>query len=258
MTQTSLQRLDGSALRFLQAGETQQPDTIVLLLHGSGSHGGNLLPLANRFAAQLPGTLFIMPNAPQSYAEVLPRHEVADAERGRPGINWDEVRTWVAPPASSDDGRSARESFLDSIRPPLRAVNRLADLLLSKYALSDASLAMYGFSQGGMLAMYVGIARARACAGIVCHSGHFLGADEIMSRPRSLLVFGANELHPEQVMHQVHPLTIKALQEIGVPFEELVVPGLGHDVNDEVIERTVAFYRAVLDANATPGAPDDA
>jgi phospholipase/carboxylesterase len=246
MTDPTLQRIDGSALRFLQAGETQQPRSIMLMLHGSGSNGANLLPIANRFAPRLPGTLFVMPNAPQSYVDVLSPEDIAATERSRPGLDWEEVRTWVAPGNNSTDGeRSPRQQFLDSIRPPVRAVSRLADLLLARHALTDTSLSMYGFSQGGMLAMYIGIARANPCAGIVCHSGHFLGADDVLSRPRSLLVFGALEMLPDQVMSQVHPLTIKALREIGVPFDELVIDGLEHDINEEVIDRAVAFYQAV-------------
>jgi phospholipase/carboxylesterase len=252
MTNPSLQRLDGSALRFLQTGETAQPTSIVFMLHGSGSHAGNLLPVAQRLAPRLPGALFVLPNAPQSYVDVLSYGDIADAERSRPGMNWEEVRTWVAPGADNgDDERSKRQSFFDSIRPPVRAVSRLADLFLTQYALSDASLALYGFSQGGMLAMYLGIARPTACAGIVCHSGHFLGADEVRSRPRSLLVLGALELQPDQVMSQIYPLTTKALRALDVPFDELISDGLGHDVNQEVIDRAVTFFHEVLGAGPT-------
>ena len=246
MTAPTLDRIDGSALRYLQAGETQEPSSITLMLHGSDSSGANLLPLARRFAAQLPGVLFVIPNAPQSYADVLPPEEIAATERSRPNLDWNEVRTWVSPATPGSGGEhSPRQQFLDSIRPPVRAVSRLADLLLARHALSDASLSMYGFSQGGMLAMYVGIARAAPCAGIVCHSGHFLGAEDVRSRPRSLLVVGSLELQPDQMMSQVYPHTTKALAEFGVPFDELISDGLGHDVNEEVVDRAVAFFKDV-------------
>ena len=90
--------------------------------------------------------------------------------------------------------------------------------MLAKYALSDTALAIYGFPQGGMLAMYVGVARPSRCAGIASHSGHFLGADEVLSRPQTLLVVGSLELQADQVMSQAYLLATQALRELDVPF----------------------------------------
>jgi phospholipase/carboxylesterase len=253
VTALTLQRIDGSALRFVQIGATQQPQHIMLLLHGSGSHCENLVPVAHRFAQQLPNTLFILPNAPQSYRDELSPADIAATEESRPGVDWEQIRTWVAAPVShSGEEVSRRQQFLDSVRPPARAVNRLADLLLAKHALTDAALSIYGFSQGGMLAMYMGISRRNPCAGVVCHSGHFLGADDVLSRPRILLVVGELEMQPNQAMSVVFPATTEALKAHDIPYEQMIGEGLGHDVNEAVIDRAVAFYRDVLGMDPEP------
>ena len=242
MTHPPLQRIDGSALRFHLAGAIEQPRSILLLLHGSGSDAANLLPLADRLAPLLPGTLFVLPNAPQSYADVLSPEEIAATIAQRPDIDWERSRTWVGAVAESGaEAGARRQALLDSLRPPVRALSRLADLLLTQHGLSDASLAVYGFSQGGMIAAYVGIQRSEPCAGIICHSGQFYGAPEAHSRPRTLVMVGSQELDPALLMAHVHPLTLQALRKLDIPVEEVVIDGLKHGINREVLERCSAF-----------------
>ena len=229
-------------MRFHLAGKLESPTALVLMLHGSGSHAGNLLPLADRLAAQLPDTMFVLPNAPQSYAEVLPPEQIAATEQLRPDIDWSLSRTWVAStPAPDGDAEGRLRSLLDLVRPPVRALSRLADLLLAQQGLAPASLGIYGFSQGGMMAAYLGLERPEPCAGVICHSGQFFGGTEVRSRSRTLVIVGARELEPTHVMSQVYPLTLRALRDLAVPVEEFVSDGLLHGVNGEVIDRCAAF-----------------
>jgi phospholipase/carboxylesterase len=243
----ALQRIDGSGLRFHLSGRMEHPASLVLLLHGSGSHGANLLPLAARLGAMLPGTLFVLPDAPQSNREILSSEQVAATERERPDIEWEQSRNWVRPnDSASEDPQAQRQAFLDLIRPPVRGLSRLADLLLAQYALPSSSLAIYGFSQGGMIALYLGLDRDPACAGVIGHSGQFFGGTDPRSRPRTLLIVGAQELEPLQAMSQIYPLAVKALRGLDVPLEEHVAPGLRHGFNAEVVERLGKFLTAVL------------
>jgi phospholipase/carboxylesterase len=219
----------------------------VLLLHGSGAHAGNLLPLADRLAPHLPEVMFVLPNAPQSYVDVLPPEQIAATEQLRPEIDWNLSRTWTASaPAVDGDAAARLRNLLDVVRPPVRALSRLADLLLAQYGLSPAALGVYGFSQGGMMATYLGVERPEPCAAVICHSGQFFGGAEVRSRPRMLVIVGARELEPGQIMGQVYPLTLRALRNSGVAVEELVCDGLLHDINGEVIDRCVAFLRESL------------
>ena len=248
MSNTGLQRIDGSGLRFHLSGKVERPSSLVFLLHGSGTHGANLLPLATRLAAALPGALFVMPDAPQSTRDILPPDQVAAAERVRPDIDWEQSRNWVRPPDDSANGdqEAQRHAFLGMIGPPVRALSRLADLLLARHELPSSALAIYGFSQGGMIALYLGIGRDPSCAGVICHSGQFFGGTDARSHPRTLLIVGAQELEPPRAMSQVHKMAVSALRALDIPFEEHVAPGLLHGVNTDVVERIGTFLAAVL------------
>ena len=135
----------------------------------------------------------------------------------------------------------AIETMEASIVAPARAVNRLADLQLARHALPPSRLLMFGFSQGGMLAIRCGLARSSECAGVVSCSGHFWGAIEIIARPRTLLVVGEHELRNGQAMAAFHPRSVKSLREQGVAVDEFVVPGVGHTVSADAIDRVVSF-----------------
>ena len=242
-----LQRIDGSGFRFHLTGESEHPSSLVFLLHGSGSHGANLLSLAARLSAVLPGALFVLPDAPLSNREILPSAQVAAIERDRPDIDWEQSRNWVRPNDSAgQDQEGQRQAFLDMIRPPLRGLSRLADLLLLRYALPSSACAIYGFSQGGMMALYLALDRASPCAGVVCHSGQFFGGIDARSRPRTLLIVGEQELEPPRAMSQIYPIAVKAVRELELPFEEFVAAGLLHGFNLDVVQRIGAFLTAVL------------
>ncbi|MES2524402.1 MAG: alpha/beta fold hydrolase [Gemmatimonadota bacterium] len=250
MTASGLQRIEGSALRFHLSGALERPTSLVLLLHGSGTHGGDLLPVAERLSVLVPGALFVLPDAPQSYRDVLSPDDIAATERERPGIDWEQTRTWLRPvEATSTAPSDQRYAFLGTVRTPVRAVNRLLDLLRARHELPDSAVAMYGFSQGGMMAVYVAIDRNDACAGVVCHSGQFYGADNISARPPVLLMVGALELEPSQQMSAVYPITVAALRDAGLPFEEHACAALLHGMNPEAITRIGEFLSRALHAH---------
>ena len=247
MANATLERIGGSALRFLMAGERERPRALVLLLHGSGADCYNMLDVAEAFARRTPDVLFVVPNAPKSYAEVFSPTQIAEAERARPGIDWEKSRTWVPDePARASDWLGVVRALHDAVSPPVRALSRLADLLLARYGLGDDALAIYGFSQGGLLAVHLGIARERACAAVVCHSGQFLGTPEPRSRPRTLVIVGSLEMQASSGMSQVYPITVTELRELGIPLEEFTCEGLGHGVNDEVVDRVSQFMNDAL------------
>jgi phospholipase/carboxylesterase len=244
---SGLQRVDGSALRFHLSGKLERPSSMVFLLHGSGAHGGDLLPFAAKLAPMLPESLFVLPDAPQSTRDLLSPAQIVATEQERPDIDWERSRNWVRPvEAASQDETAQQQAFQDMIRPPVRGLGRLADLLLAQHALPATALAVYGFSQGGMIAMYLGIDRDPPCAGVVAHSAQFLGGIDARSRPRTLMVVGGLELEPPRAMSQLYPMAVSAARALELPFEEFVCPGLLHGFNAEVFARVATFLKQVL------------
>ncbi|HXF55601.1 MAG TPA: dienelactone hydrolase family protein [Hyphomicrobiaceae bacterium] len=185
--------------------------SLVILLHGYGANGEDLIALADAWQGQLPHTVFVSPNAPERLPFVA-----ASA------FQW-------FPLTLRDPDEYIRGAL--AVAPVLQ---RFIDAQLARYRLDPHRLALVGFSQGTMMALHVGLRRANAPAAIVGFSGVIAGPDrlsaELACRPPVLLIHGAaDEVIPVEACH----LTRETLAAAGVPVEWHIRPGLGHGIDPE-------------------------
>ena len=161
--------INGSSLRPLSGG---QPKQIVLMLHGYGSNGADLISLAPHWQHALPDALFLAPNAPQRFSA------------GR-GFQWWPLS--ALSPVALAAGAAAAAPALDAF----------IDRKLDQYGLSEANLAIVGFSQGTMMALHIGLRRKGQVAGIVGYSGMLTDAADLshrgITKPPVLLIHGADD-----------------------------------------------------------------
>jgi phospholipase/carboxylesterase len=120
---------------------------------------------------------------------------------------------------------------------------------LANRGLTDADLALVGFSQGTMMSLFVGLRRERPLAGILGYSGRLLApellAEELRSRPPVLLVHGdADPVVPFDSLAHAQA----GLRHAGVSVETLTCPGVEHAISPEGLQRGGAFLRQVLNA----------
>ena len=200
---------------------------IVLLLHGYGADGDDLIGLAPSWADGLPGTLFVSPHAP------------FPCEGAPFGRQWFGI-------ADRDEGMR-----LAGLRAAAGMIDGLIDSLLAEYGLPPASLALAGFSQGAMLALHVGPRREGALAGILGFSGRLLApgllAGEARTRPPVRLVHGdRDDLVPADSMEAA----AAALRGGGFGVETFLRPGLGHGIDPEGMRLGQEFLRTALSASA--------
>ena len=199
------------------------PTSMVILLHGYGSNGDDLIGLAPYWRGALPHTVFLSPNAPQ----LCP---------GAPGgYQW-----W----SLEDLSRTARAA---GVRQPAPALNAYIDAQLARYGLSEDRLALVGFSQGSMMALHVGPRRARALAGILAYSGVLADPDALaaegLTKPPVLLVHGdADPMVPVAALHQAET----ALSGLGFETATHISPGLGHSIDDAGLRLGGQFLLRVL------------
>jgi phospholipase/carboxylesterase len=118
---------------------------------------------------------------------------------------------------------------------------------LARCGLTEAQLALVGFSQGTMMALHVGLRRRRPLAGIVGYSGMLADADGLadpgVTRPPILLIHGdADPMIPLVAFHQAKA----ALDHHGFAVESHVSPGLGHSIDAAGLQLGGAFLARVL------------
>jgi phospholipase/carboxylesterase len=111
-------------------------------------------------------------------------------------------------------------------------VDSFIDRKLSQYGLSEADLAIVGFSQGTKMALHVGLRRQRPVAAIVGYSGMLTGGAELrhedITRPPVLLVHGSHDpVVPVAALHRAE----SELRRLGVAVTTHVSSGVGHSVD---------------------------
>ena len=206
------------------SGEAQQ---LVILVHGLGADGFDLIGLAPHFAKVLPNARFVSPNAPELCDMAPPGMQS--------GYQWFSLQ------------QRGEEHLLTGARSAEPILNKYIDDQLEKYGLSEDKLALIGFSQGTMMSLFVGTRREKAIAGILGFSGRLIGkdvlADETTSRPPMVLVNGDQD---ELVPVEQQPIALEKLQAAGISAEGHIRPGLGHSIDEEGIQIACNFLTKVF------------
>jgi phospholipase/carboxylesterase len=218
---TDLPEISGPSFGPTAGGEPKQ---LVVLLHGYGANGDDLIGLAPAFAQVLPNAEFLSPNAPYP-CQANPFG----------GLQWFEV--W------QEEGVDR----LAQVRNGANIVNAFLDAELAKRGLSDDKLVLCGFSQGTMLSLHVGMRRKTVCAGILGYSGRLespeILADEITAKPPVLLVHGEEDpLLAVDLMDSAADV----LRQSGVSVETHRRPGLGHGIDEDGVRLGAGFLTVCL------------
>jgi phospholipase/carboxylesterase len=194
--------LDGPRRGPLRAPATH----LVVLCHGYGSDGNDLISLAPHWQALLPGAVFVSPHAPERCP-------------GSPGYQWFAL------------SRLDPQETLRGTEIAAPSLNAFLDAELARAKLPPERLALIGFSQGTMMALYVGLRRDPPPAAIVGFSGMLVGAEttpRLGKPPPVLLVHGdADQVVPPGALF----LSANALASLGVPVQWHLSPGLAHGID---------------------------
>jgi phospholipase/carboxylesterase len=199
------------------------PRQLIVLLHGLGADGNDLIGLAPYWAKLLPQAEFIAPDAPYP-CDMAPF-----------GRQWFSLQD------------RSPEAVLGGVRAVAPLLDGFLDDALAARGLDDSALALVGFSQGTMMALYVGLRRAKAPAAILGFSGALIAgetlASELRARPPVLLIHGdADEIVPAQAL----PRAVRELEAAAVPVEHILCPGLGHAIDETGLKRGGEFLRKAL------------
>jgi phospholipase/carboxylesterase len=210
--------LDGPRMPPAAGGK---PTSLVVLLHGYGSNGADLISLAPYWAKLLPGAQFVSPNAPEP-VPMAPG-----------GYQW-------FPISRLDPRELAR-----GVQTAAPLLNKFLDRELERYGVAPGRLALVGFSQGTMMALHVGL--RRAVAGIVGFSGALPVPEtlkaEAVGKPPVLLVHGdQDDVVPVSRMLEA----AEGIAAAGLSAHWHVSAGVPHSIGPDGLALGGDFLRAAL------------
>ncbi len=189
---------------------------LVVLLHGYGSNGDDLLEIAKIWQPNLPNTAFFSPNGIEA-SEVNPFG----------GYQWFGLK---------DFDHTNIRSGLDKARPH---ANRFLKRLLAEYRLLPSDLIVTGFSQGAMLALDM-IYTIRP-GGIIGYSGAFYPTlSQPLSSPPVLLVHGTADMVVPYANLQTAQTKLRAA---GINVMTQTCPGLAHSIDEAGLMAGLDFIK---------------
>ncbi len=214
--------IDGPRLLPASGGPARQ---LVILLHGVGADGNDLFALAPQLAQDLPDAAFVSPHAPEPFDMAPTGHQ------------------WFS---LADRSPDAMGRGIQKAAPVLDA---FIEAELAHHDLSDANLALVGFSQGTMMSLYVALRRAQACAALVGFSVALVDDDSVLdgltAKPPILLVHGDAD---EMVPVAAHYDAVTRLLAAGFSIESHIRPGLPHSIDLPGLDYCKAFLAKHLAA----------
>lgn len=184
------------------------PKQLVVLCHGLGADGHDLIDLAPSWSHALPDALFVSVDAPFPHDSGFGRQWWSVADRS---------------PAIMEAGARRAAGYL----------NAFIDAETARLGLPAEAYALMGFSQGAMTVLFTGLRRAAAPRAILAFSGALIAPEtlkqELANHAPVLLVHGeADDVVPVQRSRDAEAV----LRGLNVPVEAVYVPRLGHGIDD--------------------------
>lgn len=211
-----------------KAAASGQTKSLVIFVHGYGADGADLLGLADPLAPHLPDTVFVSPDAPEACV-------------GNPfGRQWFPI-PWLDG-STEADAKAGLLAAADDL-------NAFIDARLADEGLTDAALALVGFSQGSMMSLHVAPRRANPVAGVVAFSGRLLQPEtlqaEMRVKPPILLAHGDQDpVVPFADMEKAG----RALNAAGFTVYGHVMKGTPHGIAPDGLGAALSFLTDVLPA----------
>ena len=214
--------LDGPRFGPASGGAARQ---LVVLAHGLGADGHDLIDLAPQWSRALPDALFVAPDAPEP-------------SEGTPfGRQW--FALWDRSP----------EQLALGVAAGAAALNGFVDAELLRLGLPPDRVALMGFSQGAMVSLHAGLRRTVPPRAILAYAGALLDPDlpKLLAPPPVLLVHGEDDAVVPPAASQ---RAAEILAAAGVSVELLLRPRLGHGLDDAGLSAGALFLQRAFSRDA--------
>jgi len=198
--------LDGPRVAPASGGPARQ---LVVICHGLGADGHDLIDLAAQWAPALPDAAFVAPDGPA-------RHDLAPPD-------YPHARQWFSM-ITREPGKLA-EGVTEAAIP----LGAFIDAELARLHLPADAYALAGFSQGAMTVLHTGLRRNTPPRAILAYSGALLTPVPVPPPATEVLIVHgeADEVVPIQSSMDAE----RRLRAAGVNVSAVWVPRLGHGID---------------------------
>lgn len=215
------------------------PEQLMLLLHGVGSSGAAMAPLAQALRAEFPQAALLAPDAPQAF----------DGAGGAAG-----GRQWFSVQGIDDASRVERvQAALPGLLDWIRQTQQ-------RLGVGTAATAIAGFSQGGILALETALAADGLAGRVLAFGARFATPPQQAPRATTLHLFhgSADAVIPAQHARDA----LEALAALNGDATMDIAEGVGHVLHPVLAQRAIFRLRNHIPARtwaaamgAVPGLP---
>jgi phospholipase/carboxylesterase len=237
-------KTSGTTSKNEGASKAAAPPLTVVLMHGYGAPGDDLVSLAG--ALDVPaGTTFLFPEAPNGLGDAGMMSLLGDARA------WWQIDIGRFQRAIMNGSPAALEQLTkdvpEGIKEAREGVSSLLDAVEKDLKTPAERIVLGGFSQGSMLALDVALRTKRTLAGLVLLSSTLLAADEwvpLMAARRELRVFQSHGTADPILPYAIAEGLRRALDNAGMKVSFTPFEG-GHGIPPAVMRDLGVWLRAV-------------
>lgn len=197
-------------LKFYECNaQDQKANCLIVLLHGYGANGEDLIEIARYWQKNyIPTAHIVCPNAPyvcEDFAEINSRQ-------------WFSLREL-----------HNANFILHGAKGVLPILEQFIANRLKSLDLSPEHTILSGFSQGAMLSLYAGLYGTLKVRGIVGYSGWLTIPNdcEIFHKPHVMLIHGDSD---DVIQYGLFQETVNFLQLHDIPVKSALEAGVGHKI----------------------------
>jgi len=186
------------------------PEQLILLLHGVGSNGAAMAPLAQALRAEFPQAAVLAPDAPNPF------------DGGGPGRQWFPV------------GGITEANRPDRVAAALPALRSFVQAQQQRLRVAPAATALVGFSQGAIMALELAVRDDGLAGRVLAFAGRFAALPDVAPRLTTVHLFhGA----ADPVIPAAHARA--GLEHLGALRGDATVDiaeGIGHELHPVLVQ----------------------
>lgn len=233
----------GTLMCTLVQGDTSPPKSVVVLCHGFGAPGDDLVTIGLELMRLKPklqaGTLFVFPEA------ALTCESIGIAE-GRAWWMLDMARLQAIQRGDVEGAKRSTKEIPPGLEPARKAIRETVDAIAAKTKVPLNKFVLGGFSQGAMVMTDLALRLAENPAGLALMSGTLLNEDEWkkLAPNRKGMKVVQSHGRSDPLLSFANAEALRDLLEAAgssvyfMPFEG------GHTITVEVLEKVAALIEA--------------